>query len=612
MVKSSGEIVADISVLYGKGGATPQDDKFTHFNISEAYAVVRQAGLIVDKFIEDGELHRVPTTQKPNSRNGWYTVYQSQLGVKTVFFGNWQTNVSDAWSSWSGDRRDYEFDKEQWAATNLKRKKEIREAGLRASKVWNRLVDNEGVVTPYLQKKKHTNAINTRADGENLVIPIYNKTGELTGLQTIWPTGEKRFFKGSQVKHGFMLIGTTHDTLELESKVCITEGYATGLAVYEATGFPVAVVFSANFCEATVKNLRGMTTADFLICLDNDENEVGQKATEKTCENIERCFNRLPPELGDWDDMMRKHSPEYLRQHILDQTYGFLGHKVRHFTGKPPEREWLVDNYIESGKAGVLAGVGGIGKSMEVLRLALMVAKGQGRWLGHNIKQSGNVVYISAEDDRMEMHRRIDALDPNEDRHEYDHDVYIHTVPDSGKPVTFMEDTGAGLIITEAAYELERELELCDDLNLVIIDPVQAFTTAPISSSNEAGQMWAQFCTGLASRLKVSVISVHHMSKVALTGNQTANEARAAIRGASSLVDGHRFAIAMWNASDVEVSDACLSVGLPPDPTRVAKVSMVKVNTADVDRSVRLLVRREGGSYFELVDDPDGVDPSTW
>lgn len=124
--------------------------------------------------------------------------------------------------------------------------------------------------------------------------------------------------------------------------------------------------------------------------------------------------------------------------------------------------------------------------------------------------------------------------------------------------------------------------------------------------------MWAQFCTGLASRLNVAVISVHHMSKVALTGNQTANEARAAIRGASSLVDGHRFAIAMWNASDVEVSDACLSVGLPPDPTRVAKVSMVKANAADIDRTVRLLVRRSGGAYFELVDDPDGVDPGTW
>ncbi len=611
MVKLNGDRMANIKRLYGEGGAKPLLIK-ENTNISEAYEAVRKAGLIVKQFIEDGEIHRVPTTQKPNSRNGWYTVYQSKLGVKSIFFGNWQTNVSDAWSSWSGDRRDYEFDRDNWASVNLKRKKQIREAGLAASEMWNRLSENEGKVTPYLKKKNYSNATGARADGDNLVIPIYNRTGELTGLQSIMPTGEKRFNKGSQVKHGFMLIGSTHDTLELESKVCITEGYATGLAVYEATGFPVAVVFSANFCEATVKDLREMTKADFLICLDNDENEVGQKATEKTCANIEGCFNRLPPEVGDWDDMMRKYSPEYLRRHILKQAFGFLSHKVRHFTGKPPEREWLVDNYIESGKAGVMAGVGGIGKSMEALRLALMVAKGQGRWFGHNIKRSGNVIYISAEDDRLEMHRRIDALDPNEDRHEFEHDVYIHTVPDTGKPVTFMEDTGAGLIITEAAYELERELELCDDLNLVIIDPVQAFTTAPISSSNEAGQMWAQFCTGLASRLNVAVISVHHMSKVALTGNQTANEARAAIRGASSLVDGHRFAIAMWNASDVEVSDACLSVGLPPDPTRVAKVSMVKANAADIDRTVRLLVRRSGGAYFELVDDPDGVDPGTW
>ena len=220
---------------------------------------------------------------------------------------------------------------------------------------------------------------------------------------------------------------------------------------------------------------------------------------------------------------------------------------------------------------------------------------------------------ICAEDDRLEMHRRIHAIDPCGNRRDWLHDLYLHTVPDAGSPVTFMTGTGAGECqLTPAAKELERELEEIEDLKLVIFDPVQAFTTAPISSSNEAGQMWAQFCTGLASRLNCVVLSIHHMSKVALTGNQTASEARAAIRGASSLVDGHRFAIALWNASELEVADACLSIGQLPDPTRVAKVAMVKANSGGVDRGVKLLIRR--GAYFELVDDPDDVQsaPDAW
>ena len=125
MVKLNGDRMANIKRLFGEGGAKPLPVIKENTNISEAYEAVRKAGLIVKQFIEDGEIHRVPTTQKPNSRNGWYTVYQSKLGVKSIFFGNWQTNVSDAWSSWSGDRRDYEFDRDNWASVNLKRKKQI-------------------------------------------------------------------------------------------------------------------------------------------------------------------------------------------------------------------------------------------------------------------------------------------------------------------------------------------------------------------------------------------------------------------------------------------------------------------------------------------------------
>ncbi len=581
--------------------------------LSDAIATLEGAGLTIKgSLIDDGEIHRVPTHEKPRKRHGWYVVSTLPNGAKTVFFGNWGTGLSQAWTS-LGDASTYDQSHidyiEAQRIRDSERRRKLNEAIIEANEVWAKASDATTNLTPYLARKG-ISAHGVRHQNNNLVVPVYSIGGELMSVQFIMPTGEKRFLRGGQVKNGFMLIGTDHTSIGEDATLAIVEGYATGMSIYETTGIPVAVVFSAHFSTGTCKELRSLTAAKFLLCLDNDKSGVGAEAASKIASSVDNCEARLPPEVGDWNDMHQANGGDFVRRHVLKKTFGLSGSKARYLKGDPPERQWLVKNYIEASKAGILAGVGGIGKSMEALRLALMVVEGNGNFFGYNIKQSGNAVMICAEDDRLEMHRRIHAIDPEGNRRDWMHDLYLHTVPDAGSPVTFMTGTGAGECqLTPAARELERELEEIEDLKLVIFDPVQAFTTAPISSSNEAGQMWAQFCTGLASRLNCVVLSIHHMSKVALTGNQTASEARAAIRGASSLVDGHRFAIALWNASELEVADACLSIGELPDPTRVAKVSMVKANSGGVDRGVKLLVRR--GAYFELVDDPDDVQRST-
>ena len=607
--------MVDVTKYFGGEAAKPSGGKPQSRPISEALAIMASAGLIVrGGLIDDGEIHRVPTKHKPKKDHGWYVVKTHPSGAKIVYFGDWGTGLSQAWASVSDDKGwavDHQERLEQIKTQDVERRRRLYEAGIKAARQWAEGLDHD-VVTPYLANKK-VSAHGVRSKGDNLLVPVYSMGGDLTSVQTIWPTGKKRFTKGGQVKNGHMLVGTDLQTINRESVVAVCEGYATAMSVYETTGLPVVIVFSAHFAQGTLQELRQKTQARFILCLDQDDNGVGQSAAEKVAANLDNCVVRVPPEAGDWNDMHQKHGGDFVRRHILDKKFGLTGSKARYLTGVPPEQVWLAENYIEAGKAGVLAGVGGIGKSMEALRLAMMVVKGEGRWMGHNIKQSGNAVLICAEDDRIEMHRRVHSIDPEGERHEWLHDLYLHTVPDSGAPVTFMTGTGAGECqLTDAAVDLERELEEIEDLQLVIFDPVQAFTTAPISSSNEAGQMWAQFCTGLASRLGCVVLSIHHMSKVALTGNQSAAEARASIRGASSLVDGHRFAIALWNASDLEVADACLSIGELPDPTRVAKVSMVKANSGGVDRGVRLLIRR--GSYFELVDDPDDAQgsPDRW
>lgn len=70
-----------------------------------------------------------------------------------------------------------------------------------------------------------------------------------------------------------------------------------------------------------------------------------------------------------------------------------------------PERQWHVTDCIPARTVTILNGDGGIGKSLVALQLAIATAKGTS-WLGQPTK-SGRTVFISAEDDRDELHRRL-------------------------------------------------------------------------------------------------------------------------------------------------------------------------------------------------------------
>ena len=76
------------------------------------------------------------------------------------------------------------------------------------------------------------------------------------------------------------------------------------------------------------------------------------------------------------------------------------------FEGKHvPPRQWVVHDLVPSGTVTLLGGDGGTGKSLLALQLAYAVATG-GAWLDRRVTP-GAALYISAEDDQDELHRRI-------------------------------------------------------------------------------------------------------------------------------------------------------------------------------------------------------------
>lgn len=88
----------------------------------------------------------------------------------------------------------------------------------------------------------------------------------------------------------------------------------------------------------------------------------------------------------------------------------------RQTVGEAPEQQFLVRGLIPLGVPGLVFGEGGLGKSIAALDLAIAVAAGQGRVLGHEVDAQGAAVFLTLEDSVAEIHRRTLALDPQNRR----------------------------------------------------------------------------------------------------------------------------------------------------------------------------------------------------
>jgi RecA-family ATPase len=73
-----------------------------------------------------------------------------------------------------------------------------------------------------------------------------------------------------------------------------------------------------------------------------------------------------------------------------------------------PRRDWLIQDLIPDGTVTLLTGDGGAGKSLLALQLCAAMATGLD-WAG-NVPTAGRSLYLSAEDDHEEMHRRLEDI----------------------------------------------------------------------------------------------------------------------------------------------------------------------------------------------------------
>jgi RecA-family ATPase len=179
--------------------------------------------------------------------------------------------------------------------------------------------------------------------------------------------------------------------------------------------------------------------------------------------------------------------------------------------GKPiPPREWLVEDLVPMRQVTLFSGDGGTGKSLLALQLAVAVAGGQ-PWLWRGARK-GSAIFISAEDDEDELHRRAaDVLRAGQ----------LGFADMKGLTVRSLAGEDA-LLAVESEMRLMKSA-LFDELQqraadqgpeLVVID-----TAADVFPSNEndrrAVRQFIGILRGLAIRQRCAVVLLSHPS---LTG----------------------------------------------------------------------------------------------
>jgi len=596
----------DLTKYYGEKGLV-LDKNFTFAvqgnSTDDLMREMNNQGLFINHIDTTGVVTRVAVRAAPGmrpdkggERSGWYVCNELD-GNYFATYGNWRTGEQHKWSSINTneltpvDRQALQKRMEE-AVKRAEEAKHIRHNEV-AKEVQERYKKCQPVISHEYLKSKNVKSYGLKQLNESLIVPVYSPaSGELRSLQYIDKKGQKRFVSASEIKGNIFLIGCDFATLATQESLIVVEGYSTAATVFESTKIPTVCVFSANFTLEAVSRIRKVCQARLYIALDNDENGVGERKAKEVASAIPNCFVRIPSARGDYNDLARAHGLDRVKFEILNMGLGLTKNPIRNMVKDPPPKVWLVDNLLEKSKPAILASVGGVGKSMMALDLAVKISQGGGMWFDHPINRGGNVVVISAEDDLNEIHRRIKALDPDDKRFTAPYDVYTYTIPDSPEPLILIKDDKNGLSITPKAQEMLAELEQIPNLELVVIDPIQAMSAAPISSSNEAAQLYCQLCASISSRFNTTCLSIHHMSKTALQSDDDPMSVRSKIRGASSLVDGHRLAIALWLGNEEEVERICLDNKVEYERLRVVKGAVVKSNSSEVDVSIKTLFRR--------------------
>lgn len=486
-------------------------DKYTQF-----LNAVTDAGIVPPTDVQfDGKLHRFCSSGK-NGNNGWYVLFDGLVSAGS--FGCWRLGISQNFKADIG--RELSPVESMNCAKRFAEAKAMREAeqsakhesaAITAQTIW----DSRHAASaehPYLMRKGIApNGVGIATDGR-LICPIYIDA-ELTSIQYIAADGNKMFLKGGQIGGGWWHLGD----LSLDT-IYIAEGFATAASIYEATGKPCVIAYSATNLSAVAKSVRALLGPLRSICIvgDNDESGTGEREGKKAADIIDAKFILSP--IGDANDYVQSGGDLnlLLNPPIVNNNYLIPADE---FCLSQAPIKWMIKDWVQSDALVMVHGPSGGGKTFVVLDWMMRIASDVQTWCSKKVNH-GHVVYLAGEGHNG-LRGRIAAWKKH------------HGVPQLNM---WISKAGCDLN-TPHGYTLAKEA--IQSLNIkptiIVVDTLHRFMYGDENSAQDAKTM-LDSCAGLMSEFKCSVLLVHH------TG--VSEEAQHRARGSSA-----------WRgALDIEVS----------------------------------------------------------
>jgi len=217
------------------------------------------------------------TERKPNGDAFHFRIHALDDPIMIIWF-NYHGDGAEHKDYFRPGAERSALERRQWAAQAERRKAQDaadREAqALTAKQAWEAATPCRS--HPYLEFS-HVKAVpGLRVDLRGtLLVPAYRvEDWALRTVQRIFPDGEKRFMPGKGLKRGtvFPIHGDPGGPLLL------CEGLATGISLFEATGYHVFVAWDAgNLLPASLELRRKWPEREIIIGADNDCGNVNEK-----------------------------------------------------------------------------------------------------------------------------------------------------------------------------------------------------------------------------------------------------------------------------------------------------------------------------------------------
>lgn len=277
---------------------------------------------------------------------------------------------------------------------------------------------------------------------------------------------------------------------------------------------------------------------------------------------------------------------------------------------EPSELEMLIPSLIPKTSIVIISAPGGSSKSFMALQLGFSLAAKK-KFLGkfEPVKRR-RVLYISGEDDKDEVHRRLKSI--------VDHQL------DSGDPakkakclekvkdrlrIAFTHEEPNFLLYSNRTPldNADRIIKFCVDAlerppDLIILDNLTVFHDADHNSADQASGMMRQL-RKIHNKTLATVLLIAHTNKSSQEGNINSRLASASVLGSTAFSNNSRLVISMTQVNEGD------KLTFPPD-VKVKDVVAMKISKANSGILIKdiLFLKRNHNGVVEYIE-PITADP---